>query len=152
MRGGKELKKEWVTGMIERHVIHVEHDLKSARKMIRSKGTRIILLACIFFFLILNNRNIYCPRKKKDSTHRFLYFYVQIFVYCIWKILSLMSLFIFADILKEHAIQMSQTFYVTCNRSHPSLLLYKIFRKPQFTYESFILYILDVYIKFRILK
>lgn len=85
---GRKRAQEGVSYWDDRtaHVIHVEHDLKSARKMIWSKGTRIILLACIFFFLILNNRNIYCPRKKKDSTHRFLYFYVQIFVYCIWKI------------------------------------------------------------------
>lgn len=48
---GRKRAQEGVSYWDDRtaHVIHVEHDLKSARKMIRSKGTRIILLACIFF-------------------------------------------------------------------------------------------------------
>lgn len=35
-----------------------------------------------------------------------------------------MSLFIFVDILKEHAIQMSQTFYVTVHILHYSSIKY----------------------------
>lgn len=80
---------------------------------------------CLFY--ILNEKKCILPKKKrKDSIHRFLYFYIfpkETFKYlyiAFEKFLPLMSLFILADTLKEHAIQMSQTFYVTCNRLHPS--------------------------------
>lgn len=155
MREEKELKKGRIILVYDRTWTC---DLKSAREQDDlSKETRIKFFyqRCVFFF-ILNEKKCILPKKKKKL---YIDFYiskgnVQIFVYCVWEIFtSYVVIYIRRYIKRARDIDESNTFYVTCNRLHPSSTpLYKIFQKPQFTYESFILYTRCVYIKFRIFK